>query len=197
MVYGLAGKKEEATTVVNELLALDERQYVTPAALVFAYTGLGDKDQAFLWMEKCSQERSNFMVFLKLIPLFDPLRSDPRFEEMLRRIYPPNDVSALAPPDEKSIASAGRKSERRQEHRLLSAGIQDHILTTRWRGDLKVISRSQPQNIKQAGELIRRARIGVSAGCKERPKGRNGCGEVQLSMPGRIPTSGRRATTAS
>ena len=97
MVYGLAGKKEEATAVVNELLALNERRYVTPAALVFVYIGLGDKDQAFLWMEKCSEERSNFMVFMKLIPLFDSLRSDPRFEEMLRKVYPPNDVSALAP----------------------------------------------------------------------------------------------------
>jgi hypothetical protein len=86
LVYGFAGKKDEATMVVNELLELSEHRYVTPAALVFAYTGLGDKDQAFAWMEKCYQERSNFMVYLKAVPLLDPLRSDPRFADLVRRV---------------------------------------------------------------------------------------------------------------
>ena len=86
LAYGLAGKKDEATKIVNELLELNERRYVTPAALVFAYTGLGDKDQAFAWMEKSYQERSNFMVYLKTVPLLDPLRSDPRFAELVRRV---------------------------------------------------------------------------------------------------------------
>lgn len=86
LTYGFAGKKNEANAVVNELLELNERRYVTPAALVFAYTGLGDKDQAFLWMEKSYQERSNFMAYLKTVPLLDPLRSDPRFADFVRRV---------------------------------------------------------------------------------------------------------------
>ena len=102
MVYGLAGKKDEATKVVGELLELNERRYVTPAALVFSYTGLGDKDQAFVWMEKSYEERSNFMAYLKAIPLLDPLRSDPRFADLLRRVGLPAHAEVTLP--EKSIA---------------------------------------------------------------------------------------------
>ena len=153
MVHGFAGKKDEARKVVHELLELNQRRYVTPAALVFAYTGLGDTDQAFLWLEKCAQERSNFMVHLKLLPSLDPLRSDPRFEEMLRRIYPPNDLSAPAPsPNEKSIAVlpfADLSQSRDQEY--FCDGIQEEILTRLAKvADLKVISRTSTQLYKAA-----------------------------------------------
>jgi hypothetical protein len=50
------------------------------------YIGLGDKDQAFVWLEKAFQERSNALVWLKVWPLWDPLRSDPRFDDLLRRV---------------------------------------------------------------------------------------------------------------
>jgi len=86
MIYGLAGRKGEATKTLKELIELNERRYVTPAALVYVYTGLGDKDQAFIWMEKAYQERSNFIAYLKVVPVVDPLRSDPRFDDLLRRV---------------------------------------------------------------------------------------------------------------
>ena len=52
MVYGFAERKEEAKKILKELLTLNERRYVTPAALAYVYIGLGDKDQAFAWIEK-------------------------------------------------------------------------------------------------------------------------------------------------
>lgn len=72
--------------MLKELLELYRRGYVTPAAVVNVYTGLGDKDQAFAWLEKAFQEHSYYMAYLKVFPLDDPLRSDPRFDDLLRRI---------------------------------------------------------------------------------------------------------------
>ncbi|HKG79321.1 MAG TPA: tetratricopeptide repeat protein, partial [Pyrinomonadaceae bacterium] len=89
LAYGLAGRKAEANKVLNELLKLNESRYVTPAALVNVYIGLGDKDQAFAWLEKAYEERSNYIAYLKVFPIVDPLRSDPRFADLVRRVGPP------------------------------------------------------------------------------------------------------------
>lgn len=84
--YAWAGRKDEANKVLNELLERNRRHYVTPSAVAGVYIGLGEKDQAFLWLEKCFQERTNNMAYLKVLPALDPLRSDPRFDDLLRRI---------------------------------------------------------------------------------------------------------------
>jgi len=68
------------------LLELNRHRYVSPVAMVHVYIGLGDKDRAFAWLEKAYQERSNLMAFLKVEPIADPLRSDPRFDDLLRRM---------------------------------------------------------------------------------------------------------------
>jgi len=86
LAYGLAGRKADANKVLNELLKLNESRYVTPAALVNVYIGLGDKDQAFAWLEKAYEERSNYIAYLKVFPIVDPLRSDPRFADLVRRV---------------------------------------------------------------------------------------------------------------
>ncbi len=86
LVYGLAGRKAEATKILNELLELNKTRYVTPAAFVNVYVGLGDKEQAFVWLEKAYQERSNFIAYLKVFPLLDPIRSEPRFAELVKRV---------------------------------------------------------------------------------------------------------------
>jgi hypothetical protein len=86
MHYGLAGRRDEAEKVLNELLALNRHRYVTPPAFVHVYLGLGDKEKAFFWLEKAFQDRSNYMAYLKPLPANDPLRSDPRFNELLRRM---------------------------------------------------------------------------------------------------------------
>jgi TolB-like protein/DNA-binding winged helix-turn-helix (wHTH) protein/Flp pilus assembly protein TadD len=86
LAYALAGRKDEANKVLNELLGLNRRRYVTPAVVATVYIGLGDKDQAFIWLEKAFQERSYLMANLKVLPMLDPLRTDPRFDDLLRRI---------------------------------------------------------------------------------------------------------------
>ena len=86
LTYGLADRKAEAKKILDELLKLNETRYVTPAALVNVYIGLGDKDKAFEWLEKAFQEKSNYVAYLKVFPIADPLRSDPRFADLLRRV---------------------------------------------------------------------------------------------------------------
>jgi tetratricopeptide (TPR) repeat protein len=85
LAYGVAGRKHEANQILNELLQLQKQRYVTPMALCYVYIGLGDNDQAFAWLEKAYQERSNHIAFFKVNPTVDPLRSDPRFVELLRQ----------------------------------------------------------------------------------------------------------------
>jgi TolB-like protein/DNA-binding winged helix-turn-helix (wHTH) protein/Tfp pilus assembly protein PilF len=85
LAYGVAGRKREANQILNELLQLQKQRYVTPMAPAFIYIGLGNKDQAFAWLEKGYQERSNHIAFFKVNPTVDLLRSDPRFADLLRR----------------------------------------------------------------------------------------------------------------
>jgi eukaryotic-like serine/threonine-protein kinase len=85
-VYGLAGKKAEAKRILAELTELAKRGNVSPLNFAIVYAGLGDKDQAFAWLERAYQERSPFLLDIKTLLGGDPLRSDPRFQDLLRRI---------------------------------------------------------------------------------------------------------------
>jgi tetratricopeptide (TPR) repeat protein len=86
MCYGVSGRKAEANKILNELLELNRNRYVSPPAFANVYIGLGDKDQAFFWLEKAYQDRSNYIAYLKVFPAVDVLRSDPRFDDLLRRM---------------------------------------------------------------------------------------------------------------
>jgi TolB-like protein/DNA-binding winged helix-turn-helix (wHTH) protein/Tfp pilus assembly protein PilF len=86
LAYGLAGRKAEATKILNELLELSKTRYVTPAAFVNVYIGLGDKDQVFVWLEKAYAERSNYIAYLKVFPMLDSIRSDRRFGNLVGRV---------------------------------------------------------------------------------------------------------------
>lgn len=83
--YARAGRKGQARALLEELNSLSKRGYVTPAAFVFLY-GLGEKDRAFEWLDKAAQDQTNLMKFLLVNPLLEPLRSDPRLRELLRRV---------------------------------------------------------------------------------------------------------------
>jgi len=84
--YGRAGRKQEAEKLLQELLALSKHSYVPPHAMVHVYLGLGDADKVFEWLEKSYQERSNSLLWLGTGALFDPVRSDPRFDMYLRKV---------------------------------------------------------------------------------------------------------------
>jgi hypothetical protein len=66
-------------------LQLSNGKQVSSGAVALTYAVLGDKDESFRWLEKAYTERSSFMTALKYWSVFDPLRSDPRFAELLRR----------------------------------------------------------------------------------------------------------------
>jgi hypothetical protein len=62
-----------------------KEQQIDPGPLVIAYVGMNDKDHAFQWLEKAYSQHSNLLVTLKVDPLYDPLRSDERFQKLLQR----------------------------------------------------------------------------------------------------------------
>ena len=67
-----------------------KHRYVRPAAFAYLFAGLGEKDQAFSYLEKAYEDRDSILTGLQVDPLFDPLRSDPRFQDLLRRMnFPP------------------------------------------------------------------------------------------------------------
>ena len=84
--YATSGKKSEAENVLAELKELSKRQYIQPSYLALLYSGLGDKDQALQWLEKAYEEHDDRLIFVITDPLIDNLRSDPRFDELTRRI---------------------------------------------------------------------------------------------------------------
>jgi eukaryotic-like serine/threonine-protein kinase len=85
-IYAMSGNRAGALKLLGELKEMSANRYVSPLDFVFIYTGLGDKEQAFVYLEKSFQERSTWLMFIKVDPRFDPLRSDPRFADLLRRM---------------------------------------------------------------------------------------------------------------
>jgi len=75
-VYALSGKKSDARTVIEELKQLSGHQYVPATSIALVYAGLGEKDQAFAWLEKGYEEHAFQMQWLKVDPRWDNLRSD-------------------------------------------------------------------------------------------------------------------------
>ena len=82
--YAAAGRRDEALKILVEQQRLAKQRFVSPYNFAIIYTGLGDKDRAFEWLAKCVEQRTMILVHLKSRPLFDPLRSDPRYTDLLR-----------------------------------------------------------------------------------------------------------------
>jgi adenylate cyclase len=84
------GKKREALKALEALKQAAKHEYVDPYNVAVLYCGLGDKDGAVACLEKAYADRSASMPQMKMEPWFDPLRSDPRFQDLLRRMnFPP------------------------------------------------------------------------------------------------------------
>jgi TolB-like protein/Flp pilus assembly protein TadD len=84
--YAHAGRRREALRLVDELKRRQQKSYVPAAPFVNAYLGLGDNEQALAWLERAYQEQSNILQLVKVFPYFDPLRGDPRFADLVRRV---------------------------------------------------------------------------------------------------------------
>jgi DNA-binding winged helix-turn-helix (wHTH) protein len=85
-VAGVAGRQEEARQVLVELERLAPHTYVTPYGVALVHAGLGNKDVAFAWLEKAFEERSHWLVWLRLDPRWNDLRLDSRFIDLVRRM---------------------------------------------------------------------------------------------------------------
>jgi len=83
--YSHAGRRQDALRLLAELQQRRKAGYVPAGAFVNAYLGLGDNEQAFVWLEQAYKEQSNILQFLKVHPYFDPIRGDPRFRDLVRR----------------------------------------------------------------------------------------------------------------
>lgn len=84
--YAVAGRRGEAFKIVDELTKLSEQRNVQAYDIAVIYSGLGDSEQAFTWLETAYQERSSNLGYLKIDPRLGPLRDDPRFQDLLRRM---------------------------------------------------------------------------------------------------------------
>ena len=82
--YVATGKKSDAIKILNDLTKRSNATYSHASEIAVIYAALGDKDQAINWLEKSYEERFNPGVLLR--PGFDPLRSDPRFQDLARRV---------------------------------------------------------------------------------------------------------------
>jgi len=83
--YAMA-KNPEARKILLELEEAAEQRYVSPYDIATIYAALGEKDQAFAWLEKAYEERSGWLAYLQVNPILDNLRPDPRFASLVRRI---------------------------------------------------------------------------------------------------------------
>ena len=84
--YARAGRRSDALRLLDELKHRRHKGYVPAGAFVNAYLGMEDREQAFAWLEYAYQEQSNILQVLKVHPFFDPLRGDPRFVDLVRRV---------------------------------------------------------------------------------------------------------------
>jgi TolB-like protein/DNA-binding winged helix-turn-helix (wHTH) protein/Tfp pilus assembly protein PilF len=83
--YARSGKRTEAIRVIQVLKAREQESFSSPTWIAVVHCGLGEKDQALAWLERAYQERDPFFPNVTVEPAFDPLRSDPRFQELDRR----------------------------------------------------------------------------------------------------------------
>jgi tetratricopeptide (TPR) repeat protein len=85
LVYAAAGQKAQAQRLLEELKEKARREYVTPVALALAHMAVGDLDATFTWLDKL-EEHSPKLIWINTNASFDPLRGDPRFHELRRKI---------------------------------------------------------------------------------------------------------------
>ena len=84
--YAISGRKADALKELSKLQAAAAKRYIPPSYFAILWMGLGDNKQAFAWLDRGYQDRSEHMLYLGLEPLVDPLRGDPRFVSLLKKV---------------------------------------------------------------------------------------------------------------
>jgi hypothetical protein len=86
-LFGIAGKTAQARSIFDDLTARAARSYVPAYDIALVCTGLGWKDQALEYLSQARQERSGWMTYIHVDPRLDPLRTDPRFIELVHCMH--------------------------------------------------------------------------------------------------------------
>jgi Flp pilus assembly protein TadD len=81
-----AGNRDEAESMVASLTARQRREYVSPVALATLHLGLGNVQQALDWTERAYEERRGWLAYLRVNPIMDPMRGEPRFDALVKRM---------------------------------------------------------------------------------------------------------------
>jgi serine/threonine-protein kinase len=84
----VSGDRAKAGQILRDLENLAKQRYVSPAATMVVYLGLGEKEKALEWLEKCYEDRDPACWPLKVEPFYDPLRTEPRFQALLKKVFP-------------------------------------------------------------------------------------------------------------
>jgi tetratricopeptide (TPR) repeat protein len=84
--YARAGRKAEAEKVLARFEAESRQRHIPAYYFVIVYSGLGEKDRAFEWLERAYQQHEGMVPWITVGPMADPLRDDPRFEDLLQRL---------------------------------------------------------------------------------------------------------------
>jgi len=86
ITYAKMGRREDARRILDQLIEKSRQQYVAADSIAAVYVALGEKDEALRWLERAFEEHSGSFYSYMFRPEFRPLRSDPRFSDLLRRI---------------------------------------------------------------------------------------------------------------
>jgi tetratricopeptide (TPR) repeat protein len=96
--YAVSGNKSEALKIRDQLEVLSKQRYVSAYSFALVYLGLGDKEEALRWLEKAYQDRAgDALRFIRVEPLLDSLRGDPRFEALVAKIFPSKTTESPEP----------------------------------------------------------------------------------------------------
>src|SRR6202140_204669 len=97
-VYARMGRKSDAEKILKELVAESQRRYVSGCYLAMLYIGLDRKDEAIWWLGRAYEQKDYQLSWMSVSPVYDPIRSDPRFAALMRRADPPQPRDAAIPP---------------------------------------------------------------------------------------------------
>jgi serine/threonine-protein kinase len=162
-VYAMAGRKREAEQVLEKIKKHLAAENDVPTML--AYIGLGEKDRALACLERDYENHYTTLISLKNNSVYDPLRSDPRFTDLMRRVHLSPGNSPTEFTSEKSIAVLPFENlGDDKEHAFFADGVQDDVLTKLAKvADLKVISRTSVMEYRGKQDLANIGRtLGVS-----------------------------------
>jgi predicted Zn-dependent protease len=84
--YAVSHQAGEAKKILDQLKERSQQTYVQPSLIALIHVGLGDKNQAFDWLQKAYDDRSAGLLYLKVDPAFDGVRPDPRFLDLIRKV---------------------------------------------------------------------------------------------------------------